>query len=262
MVEASPAPGFPPEPDRPVFVFGCAFRCGSTLLQRLISSSQQVFVWGENNGLVSHLYRAGRNLSAWSKFIGEQERDFQDEGFNAWVANLNPPFPEAYVAATRAFLQTYYVAETEARGFPRWGFKEVRYDAREASLLFRCFPESRLIFLLRDPRDVLASAAGTPWYEEDGGAPAISKLWTRNVTSLLALKDPRLLTLRYEALLEDPENWVGRIAEHVQVPAESLDLGILTVKTRGTDGRPRLGEAEEAVLASSALREAATAAGY
>ena len=41
--------------ERPVFVFGCSLRCGGTLLQRVLSSTSELFVWGENDGIASGL---------------------------------------------------------------------------------------------------------------------------------------------------------------------------------------------------------------
>lgn len=43
--------------DQPVFVLS-AGRSGSTLLQKLLNSSQELVIWGEHMGILRHLARA------------------------------------------------------------------------------------------------------------------------------------------------------------------------------------------------------------
>lgn len=42
--------------DRPVFVLASAWRSGSTLVQRVLSSGPELFVWGESHGALEAYY--------------------------------------------------------------------------------------------------------------------------------------------------------------------------------------------------------------
>ena len=77
--------------ERPVFLFGCTWRCGSTLLQRALSSSNELFVWGENQGMSALLHEVEERLAENEERSAREWIDFRARGTDAWIACLNPP---------------------------------------------------------------------------------------------------------------------------------------------------------------------------
>jgi len=227
----------------PVFVLGCAWRCGSTLLQRLLSSTREVLVWGEHCGLVADLVGSRQQLEKNHALAERQRKNFLSRGSAAWVANLNPTTETFFPEALRAFLTAYYGPETELLGYRRWGFKEVRYDYKVARELLRAFPNGRVLFLIRPLAEVLASNAANDWYASVGGPSGVTDRWIANVSSFLENSDNRILHVRYGDLAEGNCSVIENICRHVGLDV-AVDLALLRDKVRAADSPPRLTEQE------------------
>jgi len=253
--------GLPPL-ERPVFVLGCAWRCGSTLLQRVLSSSGELFVWGENAGVSSLLQEIHDRVASFSDRSAREWQGFRESGTDAWIACLNPPFPGSLREALRGFYLDYFARAAEQLGKKRWGFKEVRHGARTAAFLTELFPGSRIVFLLRNPVDVVASMSTMSWYGTAGRASGVLDTWRRNTESMLRWSDERLLVVRYESLVHDPHGELERIARHVGLLVKELDPSPLTRRVRGFQGQPTLGIEERRALQRAPIRDLAKRIGY
>lgn len=239
---------------RPVFLLGCCYRCGSTLLQRLISSSGTVFIWGENDGLAAQfadMYKKCRNLNSISE---RQWSGFERHGLNHWLANLNPHAPDSFMHAAREFFITYYFSETCRLGYDRWGFKEVHHGWIVADFLLECFPEARIVYLLRNPRDVLASNAVTNWYSKSGFASGVLQIWCSNTRVALSHCDSRILVLRYEELIANSNDVMHMLFNHIGCEND-WDSSLLKRHIRGLRHKPRLGSRELKALAMPEVAE-------
>lgn len=223
----------------PVFVFGCAWRCGSTLLQRYLNSTGRMFVWGENVGLVTSLGMAFDAIASWDALSAEQSAAYETQRETAWVAKLNPPLLNAATITVRAALDAYYGPATLARGLSRWGFKEVRHGEKEARLLLSAYPNARIVFLVRRFDDVLASNAATSWFDSVGGAEGVAAQWASSCHSMRDLSDPRVLVLRYEDLCASSRPATARIAAHLDVPHDCFDANVLSARVRGSPHLPQ-----------------------
>jgi hypothetical protein len=75
------------------------------------------------------------------------------------------------------------------------------------------YPEARLVHIIRDPRDVAVSVLRFPWGANNPVVAA--RDWDRDVRMARALGAAlgpyRYLELRYEALLSEPEETLGRL---------------------------------------------------
>jgi len=255
-------PNGPSPRERPVFVLGCAWRCGSTLLQRVLSSSSDLFVWGENGGVSSLLQEIHDRVARLSDRSAHEWEGFREHGTDAWMACLNPPFPGALREALRGFYFDYFARAAEQLGKKRWGFKEVRHGVRTAAFLAELFPGSRIVFLLRNPVEVVASMSTMSWYSTEGRAHGVLDTWRRNSESMLEWRDARLLVVRYESLVHDPHGELERIARHVDIPVQDLDPSPLSRRVRGFQGQPVLGIEECRALQRAPIRELAERLGY
>lgn len=243
---------------RPIFILACTFRSGSTFVQRLINSTGQAFIWGENVGLTEELSAAVAKLRSWREISAGQRRSLESDGTRAWIANLTPDVDE--LESARAFLLSLYAEPTQRLGVKRWGFKEVRHDAAAAAFLLEAFPAARVILLVRDPSDVLASMATSAWYEQAGGAEAIATAWTQATASFAALDDPRALLLRLEDVSR-PDT-LRRLARHLELDSARFDKALLDHPVRGSTSTPSLGDAERKALQDPALRTLSRSLGY
>ena len=265
-------------PNSPVLVLAAGQRCGSTLVQRLLSSHPDVLIWGEHAGQLRTILAGVSHMKVWSDEDGQEARAaFEDGGYQSFMANLIPE-SEWIDEALRQFLQTLFADRAAARGKSVWGLKEVRYGLSEARALQRLFPDAVVVHLVRDPRDILCSL--DLWERQ-------YKWWSRRDTEL-AMRDwyrvadsflhctremsPAVLRLRYEDLTADPATAIEMIGAHTSLDPAKLDADVFARKIHltGPDGeRPRsttewssLSPSLRALLDDDDTRVVAAACGY
>ncbi len=212
--------------------------------------------------MTGFLMRIQDNLSRWSSLIERQHKNFGMHLENGWIANLNPAPPEPALEASRSYFLSYYYPATLKLGYQRWGFKEVRHGAAHASFLLECFPRGRVVFLLRDPRDVLASNAGNQWYREIGGARGVTRRWLRNTESFAVIGDPRIMTVRFEDICSHSAAVARQLEDHLQLSRGCIDVSVLRHRVRGSRDLPRTGREEAEALKLEGVRALAEQFGY
>ncbi|ABG39715.1 hypothetical protein Patl_1189 [Paraglaciecola sp. T6c] len=143
--------------DEPVFIFSAGWRSGSTLLQRLLSSSHDLFLWGEPHDKCNIIQSLAATIRPFTlkwpprRYIVDNVSNEQNA--DKWIANLYPD--EAHLlAAHRNFLRTLF---TPLSGEKRWGIKEVRFGLEEAIFLKALFPRAKFLYLKRDLNDAYLS---------------------------------------------------------------------------------------------------------
>jgi hypothetical protein len=260
----------------PIVVLGAGHRCGSTLIQRLLSSHPDVMIWGEQEGQLDPLLKLGAHLRECSDGLGKRARDkFADGGYQTFMANLLPGTGDVD-DALRAFVRRLFAEPARARGRQIWGFKEVRYARPEVEELHRLFPGLAVVFVTRNPRDILRSV--DHWQQLGGwdlrafAEDAIGH-WRRVAGSFLTVADPTglpVLTFRYEDLVTGTAAAAARIAAHTGLDLKLFDMEVFERQVPGgppRDGRvPRpweeLPPTTRALLADDESRRVAAAWGY
>ena len=240
---------FPPMEgaNKPIFLFACAWRSGSTLAQRLLCSSAEALIWGEpfaEAQIIQSLAQSARfllNNGGWepsffpTRAIPQeaQEQFFKTLKSN-WIANVYPD-PEHLRAAYRALLDRLFAQPAYELGFERFGIKAVRLNLEHARFLKWLYPDARFVFLVRDPWRCWNSYCGNKWvyswpnvYVET--ALPFAKIWHRNTQQFLQWNDPSLLIVKYEDLLKDPKQ-TERLRKHCEL--REILRGIFNQKIGG-----------------------------
>ena len=223
-------------PHTPLLVLAAGQRCGSTLLQRLLTSHPGVLIWGEHGGQLGRILQAADGLLSWSQELGGDARvEFSQHSYQSWMANLTPD-RDLILHALRRFIDTLYVEPAVRVGRPIWGLKEVRYTLADARRLHVLYPGLAVILLIRDPRAVLRSL--DEWERKTNGRwtrPLTEDAmvnWRRVAQDFLAPPQggPPVLRLRYEDLVADPDGTCDTIARHTGLDAEAFDPDVLTTR--------------------------------
>ncbi|MCP4599017.1 MAG: sulfotransferase [Proteobacteria bacterium] len=192
----------------PIIVLAPVWRSGSTLVQRILNTGDDLVVWGENHGIVSHFAGNLHELKRYQKrgIDGKAFREFNKnkgrKSANLWLANTNPP-PECYLSSARDFLESYYVLDNR-----RWGFKEVRYGKKEIDFLDELFPNARYVFIVRDILDCYRSTKTLIPYEIQniGGMDGFVRKYENDVECFVRYAEKqkeKSLLIRYEDFNED-----------------------------------------------------------
>ncbi|MHC4838742.1 MAG: sulfotransferase family protein [Planctomycetota bacterium] len=177
-----------------------AQRSGSTMLRLMLDHHPQVACLHEFNfALLAADADGGHPDLATLHERLQADRQWRYAGLE-----LDPALD--YPAQLDAFLERW--RQRDGGGKPVVGVTiHFRYD-----LALALWPEARFIHLVRDPRDVAPSVikmgwAGNTWHATDRWVEA-----EREVDALAAALPPdRLLRVRFEDLVHDPEGELGRL---------------------------------------------------
>ena len=153
--------------EAPIFLLSTGGRAGSTLLQRILITDPRVLLWGEPLGemaLAARIAEMVSNLEQPLKwFTWQNQPDASSPALAmSWIANLYPSITY-FRAALRSLFDVWLAKPARDRGFARWGFKEVRLGATEASLLHWLYPNAKFVVSCRHPYDCYRSLADAHW---------------------------------------------------------------------------------------------------
>jgi hypothetical protein len=252
--------------DTPLFILSAGWRSGSTLLQRLVNSTQRYFIWGEPYHRSDLVRRMAESLLPFGADWPPPEYIHSDVGTgdpqDGWIANLYPTLPRL-LDSHRAFLREL-LAPPPGQAGREWGFKEVRLSADYAVYLQLLFPRARFVFLVRDPRAAYRSyRTRATWFErwptvQVRTPNAYGRLWCRLAQSFTTHRDSLdAVLLRYEDLVAGGEA-VDRLEQALGAP---VDRAVLAERISGV---PQSGEpsALELAMLDHATRPMAARLGY
>jgi sulfotransferase family protein len=218
----------------PLVVLG-GHRGGTTLLQRLLNSYDDVAVWGEHEGVLTPVAAAYFRGVESPHLFGDVRAPGSSDPRRDWQAWMSAVGAADWDASFRRLVVSLF-RPADAAGVRWWGFKEIRYGVtpgdRAFDLLARLFPDARVAFLVRNPFNMLASAASRP-----EGPRSLAEV----------RRDCRRIVRRFDAF----RAWHagGRLRSHWLV-YEELVRGEGAVHALLADLGHTLGPAQAAVLAA------------
>jgi hypothetical protein len=181
---------------RPIFVVGCQ-RSGTTLLRLMLDSHPNISCGPET-----------RFLADFAKVTGD-----------GWDRMGLYGFPKAYWYEKFAeFFDSFQTEYAKGRGKTRWADKTPRY-ALSLDFIDALFPDSQIVHVVRDGRDVVASHRDRWGYRS--AVKAVEK-WPRYIKAARSfgenLAPDRYIEIRYEALVGDTESELRRLLAFVDEP--------------------------------------------
>jgi hypothetical protein len=222
-------------PENLVWIFG-AGRTGSTWLMRMIGSMERYSRWSEPmlGELFGSFYGSARKDQLLSKqyILSESYRE-------SWLRSIRNFVLDGARARYPGLTPTRYLVIKESTG------------SEGALLLVEALPESRIMLLVRDPRDIVAShmdaskrgswmyqlvddseheaeVAGVLEQQPDQFVESAAKLLMKNMMGAKrayeAHRGPKVL-VRYEDLLADTLGTIRRIFDVLGLPADVEELG-------------------------------------
>jgi hypothetical protein len=143
--------------ERPVVILSTG-RAGSTLLQKLLNTHEELVIWGEHDGFLNSLMQSWITVSR-SKWIPDTEpsgdwllgknRPLNVDKWTAWDGSFSK---QAYNSHLKGFIDNIFSEHVPVN--VRWGFKEIRYRNIELMNFWSAlYPETQYILLMRNPID-------------------------------------------------------------------------------------------------------------
>lgn len=266
-----------PISDAPIFILASGWRCGSTLLQRLLNSHTDILIWGEQRGYLNRFLQEFSSLLTWQTQHALERDVYLTKGYDTFTPNMLPARQQILDAAV-AHLKALFGGPAYALDKSTWGFKEVRYDASIAMFLQDCFPQSRFIHLTRHITDCFISLKhwenqSTGWTREWTELHIAE--WQRINASFLTMKSQtaRLLQVKYEDMVADPHTFCTRLETFLHIAPDQFDRTVFAKRLHNfdvdgvLDRRPLirpsdLDPTERMLLSKDSVVEIATAYGY
>jgi len=224
-----PLEGYDPEDYAkfPIFLLGTG-RCGSTLLQKILNTVDNVVIYGEHGGFlrqIAEAYFLNLEDKKIEKYIMSQNVPGEDptsvleslKDPQLWTAWMNWYNRETVKKNFRDFTESFFNPIALGREV-HWGFKEIRYglNDRVLEMLADLYPKGRFIFIVRNPAEVVASKISARMSD---GLETDVQSWVDQNTNFLAfyrLNKEKSRIVRYEDLigsnspqLEQLFDWLG-----------------------------------------------------
>lgn len=251
----------------PVIVTSPTIRSGTTLLQRLLCSSSNALIYGEECGkdleLFLQIYNAkatGYSLSR-SVFSSSLENVLRGE-VNDWILSLMPDIDGYTEALGRGAFSGLGFCRDYAAGVgrPVWGIKYPGWTPPFLRLLRKLLPGSRLVIIYRELVGCLRSAKARRSVNSEEEARQFCALWSGNLSFMLGLKDePTVLLIKYSDLVKEPLKVIGALEGFAGVRdmrPEVLSHKINTWVSGEDPAASRPGYIEPAALTAAEMRMA------
>ena len=239
----------------PIIILGPG-RCGSTLLQRILNTSENITIWGEHEGFLSKLAESyylltqseGMEKNFYSQPIDPSIIIGSLTDYTAcpnWINSFDRKIiKDVYRLMIAELLNNKLDIEENF-----WGFKEIRYTQNDPALdmWLELFPASYLILSVRNPFDVIRSMIldwNNPQILENiinkNDLPHLKKMvircatrWNKVVASFPYWIEEKKLNYhieKYEELIENPELYVNYLYDFLNLPMPITALKPMSVK--------------------------------
>jgi hypothetical protein len=220
----------------PFFLIG-AQRSGTTLVRLILNAHSQVAIPEEGTFFMPLLKKKylGREFSGPSlkSLTGYLEHNPQ---FKLWGGRYDDYFQELSERkkiTLGQLISDIYTVYSHGEGKQLWGDKTPSFF-RKIDILAALFPEGKFVHIVRDGRDVFNS-----WRKMDpskDNAPLVALDWSYKLRtierSLEKMSPENHTTIRYEDLLENPENQVKSLCSFLAIEYQESMLDFYQTSSR------------------------------
>ena len=202
-------------------------RSGTTWLLRLLACSPDI-----RSGSESYLFANYIDplLKSWQKEAGRRGKS---AGGRAQLVGLSTNVTEdEFMGAVRAFAVSLLSSMKPDLGPGQVFIEKTPDHALHLEVIMRTLPDSKVIHIVRDARDVVASILRVQrelgWELSRPNARSAAKLWVNHVRGARSvqgkLTSERFLEVRYETLLSETKETVRKVLAFLGVRWEESDL--------------------------------------
>lgn len=207
-----------------IIISSATHRSGSTLLQRIFNKRKKTLIWGEQDGLITHFHQIHKNLAHYSVDLKNQRNNYfnNDEDTDTWIACMTPEMKyvdKAVKNSLKVMLDSLYEQHRETHDMI--GFKEVRYGENELQLFRECYPNAKIVLLVRNPIDIWGSMLGSGLA---GNVQPLINKWNDRASYYLQMvkDDPNTYLIQYENLVKEELVTIQILSKLGKLPTKDI----------------------------------------
>jgi hypothetical protein len=219
---------------RPVIVTAPTARNGITLIQRLLNSTRQIIVYGENKHLCEWIPELVFNVAGihakLRQNVEEVRQRFLTDTTEFWSSTLWPDTGLYYRETLVGFYRLLEVYQecSQRYGFQRWGLKHPFNSPAHLERFMTLVPQGLFIFIYRNLYDVARSSKARRFAQTPEDFAQMATNWRTGLCAARAAQRPNLLMVRMEDLVADPEPWITNLEQFTGV--HNVDRTVMSRK--------------------------------
>ena len=198
------------------FIIG-APRSGTTMLERMLASHSKI-----KGGPETHLLTPLAHLGYWRRVDkAPYDHIVASIGQQAFVDSL-PGKEQDYWKACKAYCDVLYGAYMDGATQTICLDKTPEY-AMVWPFIINLFPKAKYVVLTRHPGAIFSSFAGSFFgadYEAAHNHDPVLERYIPSIAGLLRQDSVATFHLRYEDLVENPEDWMRKLCDYLELPYE------------------------------------------
>ena len=193
----------------PVFIWAPAQRCGTGLLQRLITSSKEVIVFGEDRFLTDNLPNLMLEHAEHAEQIKQDTGKLASGDHSGWYPSALPNYEgylDALAGAFQLVVNVYQKSSIEL-GYVRWGTKLPYAGSGQVQAINTLLPHSKHLYIYRNIFDVMRSIKARKWVENKESFRLVCNNWINSIRQNVDNHGncEWFHFVSYEKLIENPE---------------------------------------------------------
>ncbi len=205
---------------KPILITSPVKRSGSTLIQRLLCSSRNCLIYGDDcamelNAMVNLFHLKSNQLSMREKRNQDVIEAVLAGNTNQWLAHLMPPIP-AYIDNLKSsyFLFMKYLQEFALQhGRSIWGIKLAGWPGHQLELVRKYFPESKVIYIERDLESCMKSAKAQSMMNTSEEAHFFCHTWQSNTSFYSKWKNENWFhSIDYDELIKNSNKVIQELS--------------------------------------------------
>ena len=245
----------------PILITSPCQRSGSTLLVRLLNSTSNTLIYGEN--AANDISFLVNQLTHKKLFLmhDKNQRDLLlksmlEGNVNQWIPDLLPKVDDYLESMEKAFLMHIQFFQDYAKKENRsvWGIKQPGWTGGNINVLKSCLPNSKVVYIYRDMEACVKSAKGIQMINNFDEARMFLQEYLQSYNTVMQLPDSdNLLKISFSDLVKEPKKTISKIAAFTG--AQDIDEEIMKIKVNTYFGDARSPQSNDGYISPSELSE-------
>ncbi len=243
----------------PILITSPCQRSGTTLLVRLLNSTSNSIIYGENAAndiffLINQLTHRKLFLSSDKSQRDTLLQSMLEGNVNQWIPDLLPKVDSYLNSLENAFLShiRFFQDYSKKENREVWGVKQPGWTGGNVNVFRSCLPDSKVIYIYRDMKACLKSAKGIQMVNSFDEAKVFLQGYLDSYNSVMQLPDSdRLLKIDFNELVDYPKKIITEIEAFTG--AKNINQEILKIKVNTYFGDARSPQSNDGYISPLAL---------